>query len=68
MYEAFFDITVTLCERFPDLNPIKVRKYPAHEVFLLIKRLSKYNAKQKTKSNTVNNSGVIRKKAGDDWF
>ena len=61
-------MTVTLCERFPDLNPIKVRRYPAHEVFLLIKRLGEYNRKQQKTGKAPNSKGVIRKKAGDNWF
>jgi hypothetical protein len=59
---------VGLCERFTDLNPIKIRKYPAREVFLLIKRYTKYNAKQNTGVKTTKKGQVIRKKAGDNWF
>ena len=57
-----------LSERFPDLNPIKIRKYPAHEVFLLFKRLREHDRKKETGKSTQSNGGVIRKKAGDNWF
>ena len=50
------------------LNPIMIRKYPAHEVFLLIKRLTDYNNKSDKEKNISNNGEVIRRKAGDNWF
>ena len=56
-----------LSERFPSLEPIKIRQYPACEVFLLLKRLRVYDRK-KNKTTTKNNNGVVRKKAGDNWF
>lgn len=61
-------MAVALSERFHNLNPIKIRKYPAHEVFLMIKRLRVHDRKQKKDGNTQKNGGVIRKKAGDNWF
>ena len=64
IYDSFFDITVSLCQMFTALDPIKLRKYPAHEVFLLMKRLLKWKPKEKDE----NNSGIIRRPAGDDWF
>lgn len=65
MYEAMFDMQFSLCEVFTGMNPIMVRKYPAHEVFLLMKRLTKKSEREKKK---YKKPGVIRKKAGDDWF
>jgi hypothetical protein len=50
------------------LNPIMVRKYPAHEVFLLMKRLTDHNKKSDKQKNISNKDGVIRRKAGDNWF
>lgn len=50
------------------LNPIMVRKYPAHEVFLLLKRLTEHNKSSDNKKNITNNGDVIRRKAGDNWF
>lgn len=41
--------------------------YPAHEVFLLMKRLTDYNGKSDKLKNTTKND-VIRRKAGDNWF
>lgn len=61
-------MSMYLSERFPDLNPIKIRKYPAHEVFLLFKRLRIHDRKKDTGNKAHSNKGVIRKKAGDNWF
>ncbi len=68
MYNDFFDITVGLCNRFTALDPVKVRRYPAHEVFLLMKRVVDYDNRHDKKSKGGNGSQVVRKKAGDDWF
>ena len=61
-------MTLMLCQRFPDLNPIKVRKYPVHEIFLLVKRLAKHNENEIKNGKAPNKSGVIRRPAGDNWF
>lgn len=61
----FFDINKSLCETYAGLDPIKLLDYPAEDVFDLINNTVSYNRRNnKDKSN----SGVIRRKAGDDWF
>ena len=58
-----------LCEEYKGLDPIKLLDYPAEDVINLINGLMDYNRrKDKTTNGCKNNSGVIRKKAGDDWF
>ena len=65
----FFDINKNLCDTFPALEPIKLLDYPAEDVFDLIAGTMDYNKRQNVKNKTsVNNTGVIRKKAGDNWF
>lgn len=65
----FFDINKSLCEEFSGLDPIKLLDYPAEDVFNLINGLWDYNRRNnKTANGGKNTSGVIRKKAGDDWF
>ena len=63
MYDMFFESTVNLCDRFTALDPVKVRNYPAHEIFLLFRRLSDYTDRHKKNENKVK-----RVQAGDDWF
>jgi hypothetical protein len=67
LYDEFFEITVTLCNRFTGFDPVKVRQYPAQEIFLLLKRLVKYDERH-AKHKRSSGNGVIRKQAGDDWF
>ena len=43
-------MTVNLCERFPSMTPLSLRKERAREVFLLISRYNKYQRKQKKQS------------------
>lgn len=42
-----------------------IRRYPSHEVFLLVQRMNRKTEREQ-KGHTT--SGVIRKQAGDDWF
>ena len=75
LYVIMFDMQMNLCERFPAMTPLTLRREKAREVFLLISRLnthSEYN-KQPNESPTPtptvkNGQKVIRKPAGDNWF
>lgn len=62
----FFDINKSLCEVYAGLDPIKLLNYPAEDVFDLINNTVAYN-KRNDKQGKSNN-GVIRRKAGDNWF
>lgn len=66
LFDIFFDIEVTICERFPALSPFDIREREAREVFLLIERLSRYNRRKK--KETKDGKQVIRRPAGDNWF
>ena len=63
----FFDINKSLCETYTGLDPLKLLDYPAEDVFELINGLIDYNSRN-DKEGGRNNSGVIRRKAKDDWF
>jgi hypothetical protein len=68
LYELFFEMEVSICERFPSLSPFDVRRERASEVFLLMRRMQKYN-KSQDKTNPKNTGKqVIRRPAKDDWF
>lgn len=57
---------LSICERFPSVSPIALRRERASEVFLLMRRMIDHNAREsKAKSRKKN---VIRRPAGDDWF
>lgn len=64
LYEIFFDVTVSLCERFHGLDPIKLRQYPAHEVIVLMRRTVRYSKNQKKEKKPRK----IMKPAPDTWF
>ena len=61
----FFEMELSIVERFPSLTPFAVRKEKASEVFLLVRRL---NNRTKKQSKQANSKKVIRRAAGDDWF
>jgi len=64
----FFDINKSLCDTYAGLDPIKLLDYPAEDVFDLINNTVAYNKRQPDKKGRSNNGGVIRRKAGDNWF
>ncbi len=57
-----------LCNRFPSLTPLSIRKERAYEVFLLLKKYVEYNKREEKKQKQNNGKRIIRKPAGDDWF
>lgn len=57
-----------LCNRFPSLTPLSIRKERAYEVFLLLKKYIDYNKREEKKQKQNNGKRIIRKPAGDDWF
>ena len=65
-YELFFEMEISLCERFPGLTPFRIRQEKAREVFLLIRRLHRYN--ELSSARKVGKNRVIRRPAGDNWF
>lgn len=67
LYDVLFEITVSLCERFPAYTPTEIRRTSVREIFLMIKRLNNYNEHQK-KSKDKNGNKKIRRPAGDNWF
>lgn len=67
----FFDLEVTICERFPALSPFQVRRASVYEVCLLTKRLNEYSRKKGIRNGNAGmaRDGVIRRPARDDsWF
>ena len=63
----FFDINKNLCETYAGLAPIKLLDYPAEDVFNLITGLIDHNERNR-KQTKAQSSGVIRRKAADNWF
>lgn len=75
LYAVMFDMQINLCERFPAMTPLTVRREKAREVFILIRRLNEHSILEQQKNPVkLNNKGnestgkIIRKRAGDDWF
>lgn len=65
---------MSLCERFPSLTPFEIRKQSFYEVFLLVRRMQRYNKgrraenTEKVKYNPKTKEKVIRRPASDDWY
>ena len=65
--ELFFEVDINLSERFPALTPFSIRRTKASEVFLLLRRMTDYNARE-AKRKTPNGKNIIWRKANDTWF
>lgn len=63
LYDSLFELQCVICDRFPSLSPIQLRKESFHEVILLVTRLTKHNKQSKQKD-----SDVIYKPASDNWY
>jgi len=56
---------MSVCERFPALTPLALRKERARDVFILVTRYNIYSKKQQKDAGKPK---VIRRPAPDTWF
>lgn len=70
LYELFFDLELSLIERFPQLTPFSIRKEKACEVWLLLRRLTAHNErKEKTEGKvTVENGKRVLRRPATNWY
>lgn len=67
-------MNVNLCERFPALDPFKVRAQRFHDVLLIFRRLTNRHENENGKKTklpkgaTVKNGIVRRPATNDDWY
>ncbi len=59
----FFELEMSLCDRFKAFTPLSLRRERGCEVLLLIERLGTYKPQKDD-----NTKKIIRRPAGDDWF
>lgn len=71
IYETFFEIEMTLCERFPALTPFSIRRIQAREIFTFMERFGRYIERDREENGqivNINGRQVLKRKASDDWF
>ena len=56
---------MSLCERFPAMTPLTLRRERAVDVFKLIVRYAGYSKKQ---TKNAGKPKIIRRPASDTWF
>jgi len=64
-------LDLSLCESFPALTPLSLRREKAREVFNLIERMNDRpkEKENKPKGNTEDTEDtIVRVPAGDNWF
>nr|DAL33194.1 MAG TPA_asm: hypothetical protein [Caudoviricetes sp.] len=62
-----FNINYQLCKEFPALTPYDVEKRTFHDVIRLYSDVRAMQIRESRHKNREN-SGMIRRPAGDDWF
>ena len=55
-----------LCEKFPAMTPLSLRREKAREVFILITRFNRYSKQKKKREK--GGKKIIRRPASDNWF
>lgn len=69
MHKLIFEMEITFCERFPGLDPFKIRKQRARDFFRIAANLTEYDRKR-SKNKGKNKQKRIRKPASDNsgWW
>lgn len=75
LFEIFFDIEDNLCERYKGLTPFMVRKEKVGEVFLLVRRVTAKNLREKgiyahdkVWIDNRGNTHIRRPATNDNWY
>lgn len=68
IYQDLFDLTVSICTVFKNINPLYLRQQSANEVFKFIGRVNDYNKRNSNeKDQPTAENNVIRRPA-TTWF
>lgn len=68
IYQDLFDLTVSICTVFKNINPLYLRQQSANEVFKFISRVNDYNNRNSNeKDQPTAENNVIRRPA-TTWF
>ena len=68
MYDALFELEISLCKVFPALTPFQIGRESFHDVVILVYRMARYNEyKQNPGSGGGSAPGtmIVRRKNGD---
>ena len=66
LYDALFEMEVSICQTFPALDPVRMRREKCGEVLLLLRRMIRYNNTQGGDDAPVDDDVIIiAKKNGD---
>ena len=66
--DLLFDIEITLCNRFPALTPMSLRRTRARDIFKIIVKLGKHAKKEKKEEAKKAMKRIIKRPASDTWF
>ena len=68
IYQDLFDLTVSICTVFKNINPIYLRQQPANEVFKLISRVNDYNKRNSNENDQPTAENNVIRRPATTWF
>lgn len=69
MDEMLFDMSVMLCQKFPALTPMQLRRERAVEVFDTVRKLIRHIRRENAQYITIRGKRMKKRKVrNDSWF
>ena len=65
VYDLLFEMEMNLCEVFPPMTPLTLRRERATDIYTLLVRFNRYARKKKKNEGKKK---IIRRPASDSWF
>lgn len=67
--EVLFDMVVMMCKQFPSLDPIRIRRERAVDVFTTVRKMLRHIRKENSNYITIRGKRMLKRKAtNDSWF
>lgn len=59
---------MSICDRFPTLTPLSIRRERMIDIFKIVKKMNVYAKHSEKREEKKQKPKVIRRPAGDTWF
>lgn len=68
IYQDLFDLTVSICTVFKNINPLYLRQQSANEVFKFISRVNDYNKRNSNENDQPTAENNVIRRPATTWF
>jgi hypothetical protein len=67
--EVLFDMVVMVCKQFPALDPLRIRRERAIEVFGMVNKMLRHVRRENSNYITIRGKRILKRKVqNDSWF